>query len=755
MGALAKRGVVFQIWRSFIIFILLPVVLLNIAIFYMLYDMENTTKRMASTNLAHAQFLLDQNITDSLASLEKIGNNYHIQKMSGLELPLTGEDFGTLLEVRKLQQTMMLSNDVYSLHILCNGSNIALIDNELCVDLNQYYPASYAFGSQTVENLKASGHRGRQLAFYHYSRFRRGEVTEYGIFYKAVLTPYAGEESGATAIVFLKEASLKGILGEVGLKEGLTYIMDAGGQILYKTGDTFLEPLSFPLENTDGTVQVLSKTYFGKRNSAFACSTTGGLQLVSLIPESSLYMQMGGLRFFIWILNATTVFMCLFLSFLLARKRSQILSRTLELVDSEESGESNVFSAIYHSVSTMVETNTSLKMELGSQKELLKSVFWNRILSVNTMSDEEISHLALSAGIADADGYCLLVAGFGVGHEMGAEDWNLLLQKRQSVLEEISQDPGLEAYVGTSGMDQLVFLFPLSKEKQEDYQKYVMERAQTLQKMMEEEPMLVCVGSMVFENLRDIYGAYTMCGNQMNLLGGYLDNRTVIWCGEEQLGTESTFYYTDELKNQLVLWIKTGQQELVKDGFRKILEENYFKRRISGDMEQLLVAKLKLTLLGAYDNRMTMDLGEVFAQIDKIQTDAWLFSYILRVAMDMCGHYLTGIRSHEDGLQKKIVAYIEEHVMEYGFGLSAIADHCNLSETYFSQIFKEIMGENFSTYVEKKRMEHAYRLIVESDRTIDQVAEETGYSNTNAFRKAYKRYYGVTPSQSRQNRGGL
>ena len=168
-------------------------------------------------------------------------------------------------------------------------------------------------------------------------------------------------------------------------------------------------------------------------------------------------------------------------------------------------------------------------------------------------------------------------------------------------------------------------------------------------------------------------------------------------------------------------------------------------------MEPLLISKLKLTLLAAYDSRMSVNLQDVFGTIDGIQTDAWLFSYILRVALDMCSHYMANIRSHEDGLQKKIEQYVDEHFAEYGFGLSVIAEHCNLSETYFSQIFKEMMGENFSAYVEKKRMAYAYKLIVETDMIIDAVAEKTGYSNTNAFRKAYKRFYGISPSQSRKD----
>ncbi len=167
-------------------------------------------------------------------------------------------------------------------------------------------------------------------------------------------------------------------------------------------------------------------------------------------------------------------------------------------------------------------------------------------------------------------------------------------------------------------------------------------------------------------------------------------------------------------------------------------------------MEQLLISKLKLTLLGAYDRRMSVNMTEVFEHIDKIQTDAWRFSYILRVAIDMCGHYMAGIHSREENLQKKIIGYIDKHFSECGFGLYSVAEYCNFSETYFSQVFKEIIGENFSVYVEKKRMAYAYQLITESNATIETVSEMVGYSNTNAFRKAYKRFYGVSPSQCRK-----
>lgn len=758
IGIARKKNVVLQMWRSFVLFILIPVVLLNIAIFYLLHDMEQTAENMARTRLSHAQFLLDQNITDSLAAAEKIGSNYNIQKMSTFQDTLTPEDYGTLWEIKEFRQSMVTVNDAYSINILCNGSNIFMTESSLCMDLDQFYPSAYAFGDVPLEALKKYGHKGSQVTFYPFARFRSGETWRDGIFYTMVLTPYAGENTGATAIVFLNEENLQGIFGEFGVWDALTYLMDANGQILYQTGNEELQPQNFPVDTDSRGVYTLPTAYFGRKNFAISSNITTGLQIVSVIPKENLFMQMGRLRIFIWILNVTTIVMCLSLSLRLARKRSRILSGALDLMHHNTGNEEidqneNVFHALYNSVSNMVDANTSLQNALGAQKELLASVFWSRVLSVNSMTDEEIRRLAQSAGISlDAAGYCLLLVGLRSEKDMDAEHWNLLLQKRRQMLDELNQDDAFFGYVGSSGMDQLVILMPLKEAQCSAYQNVIAEEMTVLKKMMEQDIMVFCVGSTVFHSLGDMYSAYVRCGNQMNLCSSYLETKSIIWCSEEELGTESSFYYTDELKNQIVLWIKSGQQELVKEGFRRILEENYLKRTISGRMELLLIAKLKLTLLSAYDSRMTIDMTEVFEHIDEIQTDALMFSYVLRVAMDMCGHYLAGIRSHEDGMQKKITAYIDGHFMEYGFGLSTIAEHCNLSETYFSQIFKEVMGENFSTYVEKKRMAYAYKLIVESDMTIDMVAEKTGYSNTNAFRKAYKRFYGISPSQSRKNK---
>ena len=80
-----------------------------------------------------------------------------------------------------------------------------------------------------------------------------------------------------------------------------------------------------------------------------------------------------------------------------------------------------------------------------------------------------------------------------------------------------------------------------------------------------------------------------------------------------------------------------------------------------------------------------------------------------------------------------------------------IADEFDISESYFSHLFKEKKGVNFSTYLEKIRMEKAAHLIKHSDCSLNELYISVGYNNANTFRRVFKKNYGVTPSAMREN----
>ncbi|GLO69101.1 hypothetical protein MACH17_06180 [Phaeobacter inhibens] len=73
------------------------------------------------------------------------------------------------------------------------------------------------------------------------------------------------------------------------------------------------------------------------------------------------------------------------------------------------------------------------------------------------------------------------------------------------------------------------------------------------------------------------------------------------------------------------------------------------------------------------------------------------------------------------------------------------------SRTAFATHFKSIMGIGPIAYVTRCRVEIAKALLADSDLSLDKIAERAGYSDTNAFNRAFKRETGSAPGAYRRS----
>ncbi|MDO3411054.1 response regulator [Saccharibacillus sp. CPCC 101409] len=79
-----------------------------------------------------------------------------------------------------------------------------------------------------------------------------------------------------------------------------------------------------------------------------------------------------------------------------------------------------------------------------------------------------------------------------------------------------------------------------------------------------------------------------------------------------------------------------------------------------------------------------------------------------------------------------------------------IAREVNMSRSYFSQCFRDMIGRTFNDYVRQQRIERACELLAETRRTIQWVAERTGYADEKYFSRIFREQTGLLPSEYRQ-----
>ncbi|QYR23013.1 response regulator [Paenibacillus sp. sptzw28] len=78
-----------------------------------------------------------------------------------------------------------------------------------------------------------------------------------------------------------------------------------------------------------------------------------------------------------------------------------------------------------------------------------------------------------------------------------------------------------------------------------------------------------------------------------------------------------------------------------------------------------------------------------------------------------------------------------------------IADRVFLHPVYLSKIYKAETGESLGDYIIRMRMEKAHYLLKNSNKKIYEITSELGYQNPQYFSKMFKKYYGVTPGEFR------
>ena len=95
------------------------------------------------------------------------------------------------------------------------------------------------------------------------------------------------------------------------------------------------------------------------------------------------------------------------------------------------------------------------------------------------------------------------------------------------------------------------------------------------------------------------------------------------------------------------------------------------------------------------------------------------------------------------------ISYISDHLNE-PIMMNEMAALCHLSPTYFSRIFHRDVGESFTTYVSRKKVEVAKHMLRDTNKSVSQIAYDLGYLNTSHFIAIFKKFVGTSPLIYRQ-----
>lgn len=115
-----------------------------------------------------------------------------------------------------------------------------------------------------------------------------------------------------------------------------------------------------------------------------------------------------------------------------------------------------------------------------------------------------------------------------------------------------------------------------------------------------------------------------------------------------------------------------------------------------------------------------------------------------------CQKQKTGIYSNlsMDDYINFAIQYIQNNYAN--LQIKNVAEYVGLNRTYFTALFKKKMYMSPQEYLMTIRMNHACKLLRETDLPIYVIASSVGYDNALTFSKIFKQKYGVSPNNYRK-----
>ena len=175
-----------------------------------------------------------------------------------------------------------------------------------------------------------------------------------------------------------------------------------------------------------------------------------------------------------------------------------------------------------------------------------------------------------------------------------------------------------------------------------------------------------------------------------------------------------------------------------------------YQKKLYGVVIGIAIAS-RAAMDGGLSEETAFSFGDSFiSEADDCKTEKELWELYVRAVTEFAGHV------HEN--KKKVgISETIQSAMDYilqqlhhDITLKEIADYAELSETYFSALFKKETGETVSEFIQKSRVREAQSLLQYSDYSLMEIAQYLGFCSQSHFSKTFRKFSGTTPGQYRK-----
>lgn len=164
-------------------------------------------------------------------------------------------------------------------------------------------------------------------------------------------------------------------------------------------------------------------------------------------------------------------------------------------------------------------------------------------------------------------------------------------------------------------------------------------------------------------------------------------------------------------------------------------------------VNSILIAamEVQVNLEDVYPDGLKKMYRELFEALEPSRVRRYIKANVLDPILKARAELLEGTSySMMEEIQKKL----EES--KGNITLTECADALGVHPTYIWKVLKMEKGKSFMDYLEEYKINEAKRLLLQTDKTVAEIAQELNYTNAQNFIRFFSKSTGVTPGKFRK-----
>mgnify|MGYP000034347592 CR=1 FL=1 len=137
-----------------------------------------------------------------------------------------------------------------------------------------------------------------------------------------------------------------------------------------------------------------------------------------------------------------------------------------------------------------------------------------------------------------------------------------------------------------------------------------------------------------------------------------------------------------------------------------------------------------------------------FSILDELHNVEEMEGYLIDIVMD-CMQSEGAVDTNARNKIMLALQFIQENYNE-NIAINELAERYGMSPNYFSSVFKKVLKQSTVNYITEFRIKKAREFLVETNKSVIEIAKKVGYDDSQYFFRVFKKSTGLTPLQYRQ-----